>query len=83
MLKLLVTGLPSDALAAFKAVLDPDPRDLSDLIAASEIALEIGDRSKHRQYARRARHLRASDETEDILQSLREFRKDVSFTVIF
>lgn len=71
-------GLPTKALAALEAALDLDPEDLSDLIAASEIALEIGDRPKHRQYARRARHLGASEETEQVLQSLREFRKDTS-----
>ena len=71
-------GLPTEALAALEAALDLDPEELSDLIAASEIALEIGDRPKHRQYSRRARHLGASEETEEILQSLREFRKDVS-----
>lgn len=68
-------GLPTKALAALEAALDLDPEDL---IAASEIALEIGDRPKHRQYARRARHLGASEETEEVLRSLREFRKDTS-----
>ena len=68
-------GRPTEALAAYEAALELDPEDLSDLVSASEIALEIGDRAKHRRYARRARHLGASEETERVLELLREFRK--------
>lgn len=69
-------GQPTEALAAFEAALQLDPEDLSDLRAASEIALEIGDRARHRRYSRRARHLGESEETERFLESLREFRKN-------
>ena len=68
-------GQPTEALAAYEAALELDPEDLSDLIAASEIALEIGDRAKYRRYSRRARHLGESEETEKVLELLREFRK--------
>ena len=69
-------GRPTEALAAFEAALQLDPEDLSDLRAASEIALETGDRASYRRYARRARHLGESEETERLLESLREFRKN-------
>ena len=68
-------GQPTEALAAYEAALELNPEDLSDLRAASEIALEIGNRAKYRRYSRRARHLGESEETERVLELLREFRK--------
>ena len=68
-------GQPNKALAAYEAALELNPEELSDLRAASEIALEIGDRAKYRRYSRRARHLGESEETEKVLELLREFRK--------
>ena len=69
-------GQPIEALAAFEAALQLDPEDLSDLRAASEIALETGDSNKYRRYSRRARHLGETEETERLLEFLREFRKN-------
>ena len=68
-------GRATEALASYEAALELDPEDLSDLRAASQIALEIGDRAKYRRYSRRARHLGDSKETEKILEFLRELRK--------
>ena len=68
-------GQLHEALASYEAALDLDQEDTSDLIAASEIALEIGDRAKHRRYSRRARHLGTSEETEKVLEFLRQFQE--------
>ena len=62
-----------EALAAFEASLELDPEETSALLAASEIALLIGDHEKHRRYFRRARHFGADEGTLEIWELLREF----------
>ena len=64
-----------EALATFEASLELDPEETSALMAASEIALLIGDRKKHRWYLRRARHFGADEGTLEFQQLLREFGK--------
>ena len=63
----------SEALAAFEAALELDPEETADLLAASEIALLIGDAEKHRRYSRRAHHFGAEAGTDKLLELLREF----------
>ena len=62
-----------EALAAFETSLELDPEEPSALLAASEIALLIGDHEKHRRYFRRARHFGADEGTLEIWELLREF----------
>ena len=62
-----------EALAAFEAALELDPEETAALLAASEIALLIGDGKKHRRYLRRAQHFGADDGTLEIWELLREF----------
>ena len=64
-----------EALTAFEASLELDPEETSALLAASEIALLIGDDEKHRRYFRRARHFGAEEGTLAIWGLLREFGK--------
>ena len=65
------------ALAAFEASLELDPEETSALLAASEIALLIGDGKKHWRYSRLAQHFGADEGTYQIWELLREFgRKD-------
>ena len=64
-----------EALAAFEASLEQDPEETSALLAASEIALLIGDREKHRRFLRRARHFGADEGTLEFWELLREFGK--------
>ena len=67
----------TEALAAFEALLELDPEETSALLAASEIALLIGDHEKHRRYFQRAKHFGADEGTLEIWELLREFgRKD-------
>ena len=68
-------GRLPEALAAFEASLELDPEETSALLAASEIALLIGDHEKHRRYFRRARHFGADEGTLEIWDLLREFGK--------
>ena len=65
-----------EALEGFEASLELDPEETSALLAASELALSIGDREKHRRYFRRARHLGADDGTLEIWELLREFHQN-------
>ena len=62
-----------EALAAFEAALELDPEETAALLAASEIALLIGDGKKHRRYLRRAQHFGADEGTLEIWEMLREF----------
>ena len=64
------------ALAAFEASLELDPEETSALLAASEIALLIGDHEKHRRYFRRAQHFGADDGTLESWELLREFSQN-------
>ena len=61
------------ALAAFEAALELDPEETSVLLAASELALLIGDGKKHRRYLRRAQHFGADEGTLRFWAMLREF----------
>ena len=61
------------ALVAFEASLVLDPEETSALLAASEIALLIGDDEKHRRYLRLARHFGADEGTLEFWELLREF----------
>ena len=63
------------ALAAFEAALELDPEETSTLLAASELALLIGDDNKHRQYLKKARHFGAEEDTLKFWEMLREFGK--------
>ena len=69
-------GKLPEALAAFEASLELDPEETSALLAASEIALLVGDHEKHRRYFRRARHFGADDGTLEIWELLREFSQN-------
>ena len=62
-----------EALEAFEAALELDPEETADLVAASEIALLIGDAEKHRRYSRRAHHFGADEGTDKLMELLREF----------
>ena len=62
-----------EALAAFEASLELDPEETSVLLAASEIALLMGDNEKHRRYLRRARHFGAEEDTLEFWELMREF----------
>ncbi len=62
-----------EALASYEKAIELDPEDTSDLLAASEIALRLGDSAKHRRFSRMARHFGVDDDTEKLLESLREF----------
>ena len=62
-----------EALEAFEAALELDPEETAGLVAASEIALLIGDAEKHRRYSRRAHHFGAEAGTDKLLELLREF----------
>ena len=62
-----------EALKAFEAALELDPEETADLVAASEIALLIGDTDKHRRYSKRAHHFGAEEGTDELLKLLREF----------
>ena len=62
-----------EALEAFEAALELDPEETASLVAASEIALLIGDADKHRRYSRRAHHFGADEGTDKFLELLREF----------
>ena len=64
-----------EALAAFEASLQLDPEETSTLLAASEIALLMGDRKKHRRYLRKAKHFGADEGTLEFQKLLREFGK--------
>ena len=66
-------GQLKNALIAFEASLELDPEETSALLAASEIALLIGDHEKQRRYFRRARHFGADDGTLKFWELLREF----------
>ena len=67
-----------EALRAFETALELDPEETADLIAASEIALLIGDTDKHRRYSRRAHHFGVEEDTDELLKLLREFgQKDI------
>ena len=66
-------GQLPEALAAFEASLELDPEGTSDLLAASEIALLVGDHEKHRRYLRRAKHFGADKGTLELWELLRAF----------
>ena len=68
-------GQLPEALAAFEASLELDREETSALLAASEIALLIGDHEKHRRYFRRAKHFAADEGTLEFWELLREFGK--------
>ena len=61
------------ALAAFEAALELDPEETSALLAASELALLLGDGKKHRRYLRLAQHFGADEGTLKFWEMLREF----------
>lgn len=65
-----------EALAAFEASLELDPEVTSALLAASEVALLIGDREKHRRYLRRARHFGVEEDTLEFWELLRKFGEE-------
>ena len=74
----------SNALASYEAALDLDPEETANLLAASEIAMLIGDTDKQKRYLRRARHFGAEEGTVELWELLREFGKkeqDSSATV--
>ena len=62
-----------EALEAFEAALELDPEETADWVAASEIALMIGDAEKHRRYSRRAHHFGADEGTDQLMEMFREF----------
>ena len=66
-------GKLTEALTAFEASVELDPEEPSALLAASELALLIGDDQKHRNYLRRARHFGAEEDTLRGWEQLREF----------
>ena len=73
-----------EALQAFEAALELDPEETANLLAASEIAMLIGDTDKQKRYLRRARHFGAEEGTVELWELLREFGKkeqDSSATV--
>lgn len=65
----------AEALAEFEASLELDGEETSALLAASELALLLGDHEKHRRYLRRARHFGADEGTLEIWEMLRELGK--------
>lgn len=69
-------GQLTEALSAFEASLELDPEETSDLLAASEIALLLGDHAKHRRYLRRARHFGAEEDTLKIWELLRKLGQE-------
>ena len=69
-------GELTEALTAFEASLELDPEETSALLAASELALLIGDSQKHRKYLRRARHFGADEGTLKVWEQLREFGQE-------
>ena len=66
-------GKPKEALTAFETSIDLDPEETSALLAASELALSLGDNEKHRRYLRRAKHFGADEGTLKVWEQLREF----------
>ena len=66
-------GKLTEALSAFEKSLELDPEETSALLAASEIALSLGDHKKHRRYLRRAKHFGAEEDTLKFWELLREF----------
>ncbi len=64
------------ALIAFEAALELDPEETSTWVAASEIALLIGDAQKHRRYVRRSQHYGAEAGTFKFMEMLREFSQN-------
>ena len=64
-----------EALEKFEASLELDGEETSALLAASELALLLGDHDKHRRYLRRARHFGADEGTLEIWEMLRELGK--------
>ena len=67
-----------EALEAFETAHALDPEDLPTLVSASETALQAGDHAKHRRYFRLARHLGASEDTEEFLELLRGLQSEAS-----
>lgn len=66
-------GELSRALASFEAAVEMDPEETSALLAASELALLLGDGKKHRRYFRLAQHFGADEDTLKFWEMLREF----------
>ena len=64
------------ALMAFEEAIDLDPEETSCLVAASEIALLMGDAQKHRRYYRRSQHFGADAGTFRFMELLREFGQE-------
>ena len=61
------------ALTAFEEALALDPEETSVLLAASELALLMGEHDKHRRYLRRAQHFGADEGTLEFWDLMREF----------
>lgn len=61
-----------EALASYEKAVQLDPEDTSDLLAASEIALQLGDSAKHRRFSRMSRHFGVDEDTGKLLEFLRE-----------
>ena len=69
-------GKLAEALTAFEASLELDPEETSALLAASELALLVGDNQKHRKYMRMAKHFGAEEDTLKLWEVLREFGQE-------
>ena len=69
-------GKLAEALTAFEASLELDPEETSALLAASELALLVGDNQKHRKYMRMAKHFGAEADTLKLWELLREFGQE-------
>ena len=69
-------GQLTEALSAFEASLELDPEETSDLLAASEIALLLGDHERHRRYLRRARHFGAEEDALKFWELLRKLGQE-------
>ncbi len=69
-------GKLAEALSAFEASLKLDPEETSTLLAASELALLLGVKEKHRKYLRRAKHFGVEEDSLKVWELLREFGQE-------
>ena len=69
-------GKVPEALNAFEASLELDPEEISALLAASELALLIGDNKKYRDHLKMAKHFGAEEDTLKGWEQLREFGQE-------
>ena len=69
-------GKLAEALTAFEASLELDPDETSALLAASELALLVGDNRKQRKCMRIAKHFGAEPDTLKFWELLREFGQE-------